>query len=466
MFCPKCGTKNVDNARFCIQCGHSYTNKQKKNRWWMAGIILTLFLVCGGFIYYFVLNKEFNNETVVKEITPTQIESEVNSTKPEKQPTVEKDPKTNTSTNVEKKKKATNQKAATQKDKKDIIRDAQTKVFTILTADSQGSGFLFQENGTVVTNAHVVAGYIDVMVRDQNGREMNGKVIGISNQYDVALIQIQDLAGTPPLEMEMKESEIGSEVIALGSPQGLENTASIGYLTGLDRSFVSDFQYENVYQIDAQVSPGSSGGPLLDGKTGKVIGINSALLTRDESIAFSIPMYTMKDLLTSWSKSPMDKYDVANTFDFYNEYVAYDEYEYGDSFENEDYESEEEAYDSAFDEASLSDFILNFRSDYELALTSEDFSYIEDLLLYDSQAYYEMSDYIDEISGQGMVFNFTSNEVTNIDMQAEQAIVSTFEVFDFMNAAGEWSVYERIKDYVVVIDENGYYKIMDIEIHQ
>lgn len=463
MFCPNCGTKNIENGRFCIQCGHSYTSKQKNNRWWMAGIIFTFFLINGGLFYFIVLDKEQIDETAVTETLPTQVESDADTTKSEEQSKVEKEKTTNTSANAEQKKKTSDQKAppastSTQKDKKEIIQDAQSKVYTIRTTDGQGSGFLFHENGTVVTNAHVVAGYIDVLVKDQNGQEMNGKVIGISNQYDVALIEIKDLAGTTPLALEMNVSDIGTEVIALGSPQGLENTASIGYLTGLDRSFVSEFQYENVYQIDAQVSPGSSGGPLLDGKTGKVIGINSALLISDDSIAFSIPMYTMADLLTSWSTSPMNENEVASTFDFY------DEYDYEDRLED-DY-SEEDAYDIAFDEASLSDFILNFRGDYEVALQNEDFSYIEDMLQYDSQVYYEMADYIDEITGQGMVFNFTSNEVTNIDIQADYAIVSTFEVFDFMNAAGEWSVYERIKDYVVVTDVDGYYKITNIEIYQ
>ncbi|KMM37238.1 trypsin-like peptidase domain-containing protein [Guptibacillus hwajinpoensis] len=463
MFCPNCGTKNIENALFCIQCGHSYTSKQKNNRWWLAGIIFTFLLMSGGLFYFIVLDKEQIGETAVTETLPIQVESDADSTKSEEQSKVEKDRKTNTSANAEQKKNTTDQKAPpastfTQKDKKEIIQDAQSKVYTIRTTDGQGSGFLFQKNGTVVTNAHVVAGYIDVLVKDQNGQEMNGKVIGISNQYDVALIEIKDLAGTTPLALEMNVSDIGTEVIALGSPQGLENTASIGYLTGLDRSVVSEFQYENVYQIDAQVSPGSSGGPLLDGKTGKVIGINSALLISDDSIAFSIPMYTMADLLTSWSTSPMTENEVASTFDFY------DEYDYDDGLEG-DY-SEEEAYDIAYDEASLSDFILNFRGDYEVALQNEDFSYIEDMLLDDSQVYYEMADYIDEITGQGMVFDFTSNEVTNIDIQADYAIVSTFEVFDFMNAAGEWSVYERIKDYVIVIDEDGYYKITNIEIYQ
>ncbi len=286
---------------------------------------------------------------------------------------------------------------------------------------------------------------------------MNGQVIGISNQYDVALIKTDTLAGTPPLELEMQESEVGTEVIALGSPRGLENTASIGYLTGLDRSFVTEFQYENVYQIDAQVSPGSSGGPLLDGKTGKVIGINSALLTSDTSIAFSIPMYTMTELLESWSNSPMNESQVANTFYFYNEFDTYEEYEYDNEAEN---------HPIVFDEESLSNFIVNFRASYEVALQYEDFSFIQDFLLYDSEAYYELADYLDEITGKGMAFNFTSNQVTNIDSQSDRAIVSTFETFDFMNAAGEWSVYERIKDYTVVTDEYGNYKIAYIEIYQ
>ena len=461
MFCPKCGTKNIENARFCSQCGHSYTRYQQRNRWWLTCIILTFLLMSGVFIYVFVLDKEQVNETTVKETIQTPVEKIADSTKLEEEAKDEKEANDSSPQNVTKEESSIEQKAplpqkSTEKDKKEIIREAQTKVYTILTEDSLGSGFLFQDNGTIVTNAHVVAGYIDVILRDQNGREMNGKVIGISNQYDVALIEVQNLKGTSPLEIEMKESEVGTEVIALGSPRGLENTASIGYLTGLDRSFESEFQYENVYQIDAQVSPGSSGGPLLDGKTGKVIGINSALLTSDESIAFSIPMYTMAELLTNWSQSPMDENEVANTFNFYNEVSSYDEYA----------EEEEETYDVPYDEASLANFIINFRGNYEMALRNEDFGYIEDQLLYDSQAYYEMANYLDEISGQGMVFKFTLNDVTNIDMQTDQAIVSTYEVFDFMNAAGEWSVYERIKDYYVVTDEYGDYKIKHIEIYQ
>jgi hypothetical protein len=100
-----------------------------------------------------------------------------------------------------------------------------------------------------------------------------------------------------------------------------------------------------------------------------------------------------------------------------------------------------------------------------MALYYEDFYYIEDMLLYESTAYTEMADYITEITGQGMMFEFTSNEVTDIVIEEDYAVVSTFEVFDFMNAAGEWSTYERVKDYSVVIDEYGTYQITDIVIY-
>jgi len=366
------------------------------------------------------------------------------------------------------------------KEKTQIIKESQNRVYTIITDTSFGSGFLFEQKGTVVTNAHVVAGYTEVIMRNKNGQETTGQVIGISDIYDVALIQVDAYAGTKPLETEPNETVIGSEIIALGSPQGFENSASIGYLTGLDRSFESEFQYENVYQIDAQISPGSSGGPLLDAISGKVIGINSALLTADSSIGFSIPFYTMEHLLRSWSDSPMSPTEVADVFSFYDYVYESTESEETETYDEESEESEEpelepeepieeepesvEEESYYFDEASLSEFILSFRDNYESALLYEDFYFIEDMLLYDSEAYWDMSDYIDEISGLGMFFDFLSNEVTDIVIETDYAVVSTFEVFDFMDATGEWTTYERSKEYVIVI-EGGWYQITDIIIH-
>ncbi|MCA0984235.1 trypsin-like peptidase domain-containing protein [Halobacillus yeomjeoni] len=456
MLCPKCQSSNTDQARFCVQCGHSMTPSSKKHIGWLFVIVVSFCLVWTGVIYYYFENKkelvEVTNEPQPAEVVETTVEKPKTDSDAEKTSPTEKD-KDAPST-------APKPDTPEGKEKKEIIDKAQGKVYTILTDHSQGSGFLFKKNGTVVTNAHVVAGFTDVQVRNRNGSQMSGKVIGISNVYDVALIRVDQLAGQSPLPIETKKSKVGTEVIALGTPLGLENTASIGYLTGVDRSFEEGFKYENAYQIDAQISPGSSGGPLLDGETGKVIGINSARLNADSSIGFSIPMYTMTDQLNSWSNAPMSTDDVINAFAIDN---SMDDYDFGEEYEEEPYEDD---YPSAFDEASLSAFIIEFRNNYELALEQEDFSYIEPYLEYESTAYRDLYEYLHETFGKGMIFEFTQNQVTNVEIQNDYAIVSTFETFDFMNAAGEWSVYERIKDYVVVMDEFDRYMIRNIEIHQ
>ena len=469
MFCMHCGTKNGEDAKFCSNCGLQVkqtrmSSKKKKTLLIVTIVISILALVGISFGILSALNEPIKiaqTEVVKQPLDPVKVET-VETPKVEETETPSKEE---------------TQPVKEEKEKTQIIKESQSRVFTIFTETGLGSGFLFEEKGTVVTNAHVVAGYTEVVVRNVNGQQTTGQVIGISDEYDVALIQVDDYEGEVPLELEINETEIGSEVIALGSPQGLENSASIGYLTGLDRSFESDFQYENVYQVDAQISPGSSGGPLLDAKTGKVIGINSALLTADQSIGFSIPLYTMMDLLQGWSQSPMTSNEVASIFSFYDDYVYdpdasakadsyYEEYVEEDEQvveEDTDVSTEEDIY--YFDDVGLSDFIVHFREYYEMALFYEDFYYIEDMLLVDSTAYNEMADYIAEITGKGMMFEFTSNEVTGIVIEEDYAVVSTYEMFDFMNAAGDQSVYERAKDYTVVIDEYGAYQITDIAIY-
>lgn len=461
MFCPHCGNKNESSARFCKECGKPLEVKSDKSAQKTAILVLSIVLSFAAFIGigYLIFNEISQSKNVIvveekKELestekpTPVQKpEVKINKTEPKNVSVVEKE-----------------------KEKKQIIKESQSRVYTIFTETGSGSGFLYEKKGTVITNAHVVAGYQEVVLRNIKGQQTTGRVIGISDLYDIALIQVDEYAGLDPLPIETQKTEIGSEIIALGSPQGLENSASIGYLTGLNRAFVSEFQYENMYQIDAQISPGSSGGPLLDAESGKVIGINSALLTADPSFGFSIPMFSMLSLVDQWSQTPMTANEVVSVFSFYDDYVydpaasAKAESYYEEYKSSEDYEQHsDESY--AFEEYLLTDFILYFRTNYELALDYEDFYYIEDMLLYDSNAYVEMADYVAGIAGQGMVFDFTANEITGISIEMDHAVVSTFETFDFMNAAGEWSIYERYKDYVVVMDEFGAYKISEIIIY-
>jgi serine protease Do len=219
---------------------------------------------------------------------------------------------------------------------KKIIKDTQDKVVQIETANSQGSGFLYNNKGDIVTNAHVVGYEVDVIIKTSDKQTYQGKVIGRSDQTDIALIRVPALANITPLQMKQEKAELGDDVIALGSPLGLQNTVTIGIISGLDRSFTLDpFIYENMYQITAPISPGNSGGPIVSGKDGSVLGINSVKYIT-ENIGFSIPIYSVLPTLKKWSDNPMKLSD-------YEEYYEFEVPEYDgditDSYE-EDYEEE------------------------------------------------------------------------------------------------------------------------------
>ncbi len=191
------------------------------------------------------------------------------------------------------------------KELKEIIRDVQKVVVKIESTDGIGSGFLYNEKGDIVTNAHVVANTSDVKIRTADSREFDGKVIGISSDTDVAIVRVPGLADSSYLKVSQKDIDLGEEVLALGSPLGLQNTVTTGIISGVERDFDLDpYHYEDVYQISAPIAPGNSGGPLVDMKTGEVLGINSAGVEQG-SIGFSIPMKNVLSLIEGWSESPL-----------------------------------------------------------------------------------------------------------------------------------------------------------------
>ncbi|OMF37837.1 serine protease [Paenibacillus sp. FSL H8-0548] len=190
---------------------------------------------------------------------------------------------------------------------KDIIFETQKLVVMIETDEGeQGSGFLYNLEGDLITNAHVVAGARMVKIKTADARELEGEVIGISTETDVAVVRVASLAGTEPLQVVRDEkAEVGDEVLAVGSPLGFQNTVTTGIISGLGRSFeIEPYSYSDLYQISAPIAPGNSGGPLVDQKTGKVLGINSAGYEQG-SIAFSIPIGNIIGLVEGWSKEPM-----------------------------------------------------------------------------------------------------------------------------------------------------------------
>ncbi|GBF73549.1 serine protease [Paenibacillus sp. 598K] len=192
---------------------------------------------------------------------------------------------------------------------KELIRHHQQLTVSIRTVGDQGegigSGFLYNELGDIVTNAHVVAGARQVSVRMSDTRTYPGTIIGMNIEKDIAIVRVEELAGTEPLEVDAEtKADIGDEVLAFGSPLGFENTVTTGIISGIDRDLeIEQTKYVGVYQISAPITQGNSGGPLIMQSTGKVIGINSAAADTG-TIGFSIPYYQVVHMLESWSANP------------------------------------------------------------------------------------------------------------------------------------------------------------------
>ncbi|MDG5472940.1 S1C family serine protease [Jeotgalibacillus sp. ET6] len=191
--------------------------------------------------------------------------------------------------------------------KAEAIFEAQNKVIQIETPiGSIGSGFLYNRRGDFITNAHVVANAQEVTVVTAQANRHTGRVIGISESEDIAVVRVEELAGKEPLEIEEEPPELEAPVLALGSPLGFQNTVMLGEINGVDQSFTIDpFVYENVDRITAPISPGNSGGPLLHGESLKVIGITSAEEPQ-EGLGYSIPVLDILDQVDEWIEKPLE----------------------------------------------------------------------------------------------------------------------------------------------------------------
>lgn len=173
----------------------------------------------------------------------------------------------------------------------------------------------------MITNAHVVEGDTEVYIHTIYGQEFEGTVIGYSNDTDVAVIHVPELIGQEPFPLEIDHSKmVGEKIIALGSPSGLDNVASEGYITREDQSFnIGSYVYKNLYQITSPVAPGSSGGPLVAKDSQKIIAINSAKHGRNTNIGFSIPLYEVIGLIESWVDWPMSKKSILSELNMLNQ---------------------------------------------------------------------------------------------------------------------------------------------------
>jgi serine protease Do len=155
----------------------------------------------------------------------------------------------------------------------------------------QGSGFILRDDGIVLTNAHVVDGADEVMVKLTDKREFKAKVLGVDKTSDVAVLKI-DAKNLPTIKIgSAANTRVGEWVLAIGSPFGFENTATAGIVSAKSRSLPDD-NYVPFIQTDVAVNPGNSGGPLFN-MAGEVIGINSQIYSRSggyQGLSFAIPI--------------------------------------------------------------------------------------------------------------------------------------------------------------------------------
>ncbi|MEQ8755284.1 MAG: HhoA/HhoB/HtrA family serine endopeptidase [Coleofasciculus sp. G1-WW12-02] len=161
-----------------------------------------------------------------------------------------------------------------------------------------GSGFVISDDGEIITNAHVVNKADTVTVSFPDGRTFEGEVLGEDPVTDIAVVKVSadDL---PTVELGNSQGlQTGQWAIAIGNPLGLQETVTVGVISGIDRSSsevgVPDKRIGFI-QTDAAINPGNSGGPLLNAR-GEVIGVNTAIIQGAQGIGFAIPIDIAKEI--------------------------------------------------------------------------------------------------------------------------------------------------------------------------
>lgn len=165
---------------------------------------------------------------------------------------------------------------------------------------AQGTGFIIDANGLIVTNAHVVGDSKTVIVKTSTGKEMKGEVRGTDKVTDIALIQVTDHSGLKPVRLGDSDSlSVGDFAIAVGNPFGLDGTFTTGVISAVGRAGV-DANGGKFIQTDASINQGNSGGPLLN-LDGEVIGINRMIFSPSGGsvgIGFAIPINEARDVIS------------------------------------------------------------------------------------------------------------------------------------------------------------------------
>jgi len=176
---------------------------------------------------------------------------------------------------------------------------APTQPLSTSSSVGVGSGFILDETGTVLTNAHVVAGATTITATLFDGQKVNAVVVGSDPQTDVAVVQLAPIKGhrTTVRLGDSDHLKVGQKVLVVGSPFGLGFTLTTGIVSGWGSPLAPVMRGDiKMIQTTAPINPGNSGGPVVD-SDGKVVGMTTAMISGAQNIGFAIPINRVKEIL-------------------------------------------------------------------------------------------------------------------------------------------------------------------------
>ena len=199
----------------------------------------------------------------------------------------------------------------------DLFRNASPSVVYINTLVSAnngnetvrgtGSGFVWDAEGHIVTNLHVVRGVDEAEVHDDQNNHYKAEVIGVAPENDLAVLKVTPTRTLRPIPIgTSRDLQVGQKTYAIGNPFGLDRSLTTGIVSAVGRAIPfpdTEAPIENVIQTDAAINPGNSGGPLLD-SAGRLIGVNTAIPTpQNAGIGFAVPVDTVNRIVPQLIKT-------------------------------------------------------------------------------------------------------------------------------------------------------------------
>ncbi len=180
---------------------------------------------------------------------------------------------------------------------------ARIDLFRVAPVQGMGSGVIVEEDGIIITNAHVVRKAQEVGIQLHGGRKMDGKILGMMRGLDIAILKVDEKNLDPITIGDSSSLKVGQFAIAIGNPLGLGKSVTFGMVSALNRNIsAQDAQLEGLIQTTAEINPGNSGGALVN-TSAELIGIPTAVIPFSQGIGFAIAIDSVKGLLEEFRET-------------------------------------------------------------------------------------------------------------------------------------------------------------------